>query len=325
MENKDFEGMETDGAYNVVVLEKGIESLIPVYKHVNHHLQNTPFGIVEVHCGNLRRGTKDPVVVVTGSFRKSYSDLGTDPISGEKLPIYFVIGDIIVPAKPINEYQYQGSLLPNLPGGVNFFVSLNRMAPSSQVIKLKFPSKTTKSGCELKLEKKLANLLVTEEKDRQVLIRKLKKCDNLETHSEIILREYLKDWIFEGCRRVIATNKEGHAVIHLCASLGYAWAIGIFKRFAFSLNRKDETGWTPLHWAAYYGRRGAATSLLIGGADPTLVTPPTPDYLSGRTAADIASTRGYADLAAYLAETVKNPEKVLTLFAHHAKRGRVEG
>ncbi|MCL7040444.1 hypothetical protein MKW94_028367, partial [Papaver nudicaule] len=302
-----------------------IESLIPVYEYVNHHQQNTPFGITEVCCCNLRRGTKDPVVLVTGSFRKSYSDFGTDPISGKKHPIYFVIGDLVVPAEPVNEYQYQGPLLPNLPGGVDFFVSLNRIAPSSQVMKLKFPSKTSKSNSELKLERKLGKLLATNEKDQRVLIKKLKKCDNLETHSEIILREYLKEWIFEGCREVIATNREGHAVIHLCASLGYAWAIGIFKQFAFSFDGKDENGWTPLHWAAYYGRRGAATALLIGGANPTLVTPPTLDYLSGRTAADIASTRGHADLAAYLAEAVKNPDKILTLSAHHAKRVIVEG
>lgn len=154
----------------------------------------------------------------------------------------------------MNEYQYQALLLPNLPGGVDFFVSVNRMAPVSQIMKLKFPSKSSRSGIQLKLERKLASVLVTNENDCQALIKKLKKCDNIDTHSEIILREYLKEWIFEGCRRGNATNKKTHAVIHLCASLGYAWAIAIFKRFAFSLDTKDETGWTPLHWAAYYGR-----------------------------------------------------------------------
>ncbi|KAI3912750.1 hypothetical protein MKW92_033417 [Papaver armeniacum] len=319
MEDKDYEGMKTDGSYNIVMFKKGKESLIPVYEYANHHEQRTPFGIVNLRCGNLQHGTKDPVVLVTGNFRKPYEQLGIDPVSGKKHPIYFVVGDIIVPAVSINEYQYQALLLPNLPGGVNFFVSLNRMAPASQVMKLNFPYKTSKSRIRLQLERKLANMIVTDKKNRQALIRKLKKCDNIETHSEIILRECLKEWIFEGCRRVNATNKKGLAVIHLCASLGYAWAISIFKRFAFSLDAKDETGWTPLHWAAYYGRKGAAMSLLIGGANPTLVTPPTSTYLSGQTAADIASTRGHAELATYITETATNPGKIVTLSAHRAK------
>lgn len=62
MENRDYEGMKTDGTFNVVVFEKGIESLIPVYEYANHNEQNTVFGIVEAYCGNLHRGTKDPVV-----------------------------------------------------------------------------------------------------------------------------------------------------------------------------------------------------------------------------------------------------------------------
>ncbi|KAI3924957.1 hypothetical protein MKW98_002866 [Papaver atlanticum] len=146
MEDKDYEGMKTDGSYNIVMFKKGKESLIPVYEYANHHEQRTPFGIVNLRCGNLQHGTKDPVVVVTGNFRKPYEQLGIDPVSGKKHPIYFVVGDIIVPAVSINEYQYQALLLPNLPGGVNFFVSLNRMAPASQVMKLNFPYKTSRNN-----------------------------------------------------------------------------------------------------------------------------------------------------------------------------------
>lgn len=62
-------------------------------------------------------------------------------------------------------------------------------------------------------------------------------------------------------------------------------------------------------------------SLLIGGANPSLVTPPTPTYLNGQSAVDIAFTRGHGDLAVYIAETIKNPGKIVTLAAHHAKRG----
>ncbi|KAI3967206.1 hypothetical protein MKX01_042791 [Papaver californicum] len=149
------------------------------------------------------------------------------------------------------------------------------MSPASQVVNLKFPSKTRKSGIRLELERNLANLLVTDEKDRQALIRKLKKCDNIETHSKI--------------------------------------------RFSFSLDAKDETSWAPLHWKAYYGKE-VVMSLLIGGENPTLITPPTPNYLSGHATANIASTLGHVESVAYLTETVNNHGKIVTLSVHHAKR-----
>lgn len=43
-------------------------------------------------------------------------------------------------------------------------------------------------------------------------------------------------------------------------------------------------------------------SLLSAGANPSLVTDPTPDYPGGYTAADLADKQGFEGLAAYLAE-----------------------
>jgi calmodulin-binding transcription activator len=43
-------------------------------------------------------------------------------------------------------------------------------------------------------------------------------------------------------------------------------------------------------------------SLLSVGANPSLVTHPTPDFPGGFTAADLAAKQGFVGLAAYLAE-----------------------
>lgn len=209
-------------------------------------------------------------ITVLGRFRKPYMHLGVDPVSKLERPLYLVIGDVIVPANCVAKHEYRALFIPNLPGEVELFISLNGMTPASQIIKLTFP-KTKKSQSETQLEEKLANLLATNEKDRKSLMRKLKQCDNKKTYSERILREYLKDWLFDNCRTVNCIDGKGHQIIHLFASLGYAWAIAIFKRFGFTFDAKHGTDWTPLHCAAFYGRKGAATALLIGRADPTLL------------------------------------------------------
>lgn len=43
-------------------------------------------------------------------------------------------------------------------------------------------------------------------------------------------------------------------------------------------------------------------SLLSAGANPSLVTDPTPDFPGGSTAADLAAKQGFEGLAAFLAE-----------------------
>ncbi|KAI3871676.1 hypothetical protein MKX03_005673 [Papaver bracteatum] len=291
-----------------VEFEKGNKTSIAVYRYPDHYTKDTAFGITDIYLHNLPDGFEDPVITVLGSFRKPYLHLGIDPVSKLERPLYLVIGDVIVPANSVAKHEYRALFIPNLPGEVELFISLNGMTPASQIIKLTFP-KTKKSQSETQLEEKLANLLATNEKDRKSLMRKLKQCDNKKTYSERILREYLKDWLFDNCRTVNCIDGKGHQIIHLFASLGYAWAIAIFKRFGYTFDAKHGTGWTPLHYAAYYGRKGAATSLLIGRADPTLLTTPTTDYPNEHTAADIALEQGHYQLSEYLADFTEHPEK----------------
>ncbi|KAL8161974.1 hypothetical protein V2J09_013463 [Rumex salicifolius] len=122
---------------------------------------------------------------------------------------------------------------------------------------------------------------------------------------EITLKNRLKDWLLE---RVLHGSKfserdsEGQGVLHLCAILGYTWAVYPFSMAGLSLDFRDKSGWTALHWAAYCGREKMVAALLSAEAKPNLVTDPSSENPSGLTAADLAYKKGYDGLAAYLSE-----------------------
>ncbi|KAA8531287.1 hypothetical protein F0562_005996 [Nyssa sinensis] len=122
---------------------------------------------------------------------------------------------------------------------------------------------------------------------------------------ELTLKNRLLEWllerVIEGCK-TSEHDDQGRGVIHLCAILGYTWAIYPFSWSGLSLDYRDKFGWTALHWAAYYGREKMVATLLSLGAKPNLVTDPTLEIPGGCTAADLASKKGYDGLAAYLAE-----------------------
>ncbi|XP_020084466.1 calmodulin-binding transcription activator 5 isoform X3 [Ananas comosus] len=122
---------------------------------------------------------------------------------------------------------------------------------------------------------------------------------------ELVLRNKLQEWLLEKVaegRRTTPCDIQGQGVIHLCAILDYPWAVYLFSLSGFSLDFRDACGWTALHWAAYYGRERMVATLLSAGANPSLVTDPTPESPGGSTAADLAAKQGYEGLAAYLAE-----------------------
>ncbi|XWS08510.1 hypothetical protein CRYUN_Cryun40dG0008700 [Craigia yunnanensis] len=140
---------------------------------------------------------------------------------------------------------------------------------------------------------------------------------------EISLKNRLKDWLLE---RIIEGSKtteydtQGQGVLHLCAILGYTWAIYLFSWSGLSLDFRDKRGWTALHWAAYYGQEKIVAVLLSAGAKPNLVTDPTTQNPNGCTAADLASLKGYDGLAAYLSE-----EALVAQFNDMAVAGNASG
>ncbi|XP_051129654.1 calmodulin-binding transcription activator 5-like isoform X2 [Andrographis paniculata] len=122
---------------------------------------------------------------------------------------------------------------------------------------------------------------------------------------ELTLQNRLQEWLLEkvvsGCK-LPERDEHGQGVIHLCAILGYTWAILPYSWSGLSMDYRDKFGWTALHWAAFYGREKMVAALLSAGAKPNLVTDPTSESPGGCTAADLASKSGFDGLAAYLAE-----------------------
>lgn len=122
---------------------------------------------------------------------------------------------------------------------------------------------------------------------------------------ELAMKSRLKEWLFERIldgSGVSERDAEGQGVLHLCAILGYTWVVYPFSCSGLSLDFRDKSGWTALHWAAYYGREKMVAALLSAGAKPNLVTDPTSENPGGCTAADLASKQGFEGLAAYLSE-----------------------
>ncbi|XP_031486379.1 calmodulin-binding transcription activator 6 isoform X2 [Nymphaea colorata] len=115
------------------------------------------------------------------------------------------------------------------------------------------------------------------------------------------LQEWLLEKLIEG-RGAIVRDHQGQGVIHLCAVLDYRWAIHLITEAGISIDFRDASGWTALHWAANFGRNEMVAVLLRQGGDPSLVSDPTPEYPGGCTPADLAYKNGYSGLAAYLAE-----------------------
>ncbi|OVA16811.1 IQ motif [Macleaya cordata] len=122
---------------------------------------------------------------------------------------------------------------------------------------------------------------------------------------EISLKNKLQEWLLERMlegSKTSVRDHQGQGIIHLCAILGYTWAIRPYSRSGLSLDFRDAHGWTALHWAAYYGREEMVAVLLSAGANASLVTDPTSEFPGGCTCADLASQNGFDGLAAYLAE-----------------------
>lgn len=121
-----------------------------------------------------------------------------------------------------------------------------------------------------------------------------------------LLRNRLCEWlvwkIHEGGKGPNVIDDAGLGVVHLAASLGYEWAMRPIIAAGVSPNFRDARGRTALHWASYFGREETVIALVKLGAAPGAVEDPTPAFPGGRTASDLASSRGHKGIAGYLAE-----------------------
>ncbi|GER51063.1 calmodulin-binding transcription activator 1 [Striga asiatica] len=122
-----------------------------------------------------------------------------------------------------------------------------------------------------------------------------------------LLKEKLHAWLLqkvaEGDKGPGVLDEGGQGVLHFAAALGYDWAIPPTIAAGVSVNFRDVSGWTALHWAAFYGRERTVGFLISLGADPGALTDPTPIYPSGRSPSDLAASKGHRGIGGYLAES----------------------
>ncbi|XP_028548187.1 calmodulin-binding transcription activator CBT-like isoform X1 [Dendrobium catenatum] len=292
--------------------------------------------------------TVETKVVVIGNFAASHKHL-------ESSSIYCVFGELCVGMQMVQSGVYRCIALPQMPGKVDAFLSLDGQTPISQVITFHYrhvPAVQLNDGVTSKdangeekfrdvmAQKRLAHLLFSTSDSMPLFSSKMlpkaikeaqrvaqitspyiendwkellkldckneitfyQACEDL---LELVFKNKLQEWLMkkiaEGCK-ITTRDSQGQGVIHLCTILDYTWAVSLYSLSGFSLDFRDAYGWTALHWAAHLGREKMVATLIYAGANPSLVTDPTPENPGGLTAADLASKGGHDGLAAYLAE-----------------------
>ncbi|GMH29145.1 hypothetical protein Nepgr_030988 [Nepenthes gracilis] len=285
--------------------------------------------------------SEETKILVIGYFYEECQHLA-------KSTLFCICGEICVPAQAVQPGVFRCLISPHGSGSVNFYLSIDRCKPISQILTFELRSpiynyvdvgEYKSKWEEFRVQMRLAVLLFSTSKYHDILSVKLSenalkeaKKFSLKTSNianswayliklmengnipfsqakdslfELTLKNRLIEWLFE---RVVDGSKiserdvQGQGVLHLCAILGYTWAVYPFSLSGLSIDFRDKFGWTALHWAAYYGREKMVAALLSAGAKPNLVTDPTSENPGGCTAANLASQKGYHGLAAYLSE-----------------------
>ncbi|XP_040933789.1 calmodulin-binding transcription activator 3 isoform X4 [Gossypium hirsutum] len=270
----------------------------------------------------------------------AYSGVGTKVLlvgnflKNKELPIAAkwgcMFGEIEVSAEVLTNNVIRCQVPSHVPGRVPFYITCsnsNRLA-CSEVREFEYREKPsgfsfiTAVKCtaqeEMHLQVCLAKLLHTGS-GRKWLDCSVEECDKCKLKSSIcsmgvasandciqskeglilnLLKQKLSQWLIHK----VHEDGKGQGVIHLAASLGYEWAMNPIVAAGISPNFRDAKGRTALHWASYFGREAAVIALIKLGASPGAVDDPTPSFPGGRTAADLASSRGHKGIAGYLAE-----------------------
>jgi calmodulin-binding transcription activator len=170
------------------------------------------------------------------------------------------------PISEVLSFDYRtipGSSLESELNSVDDDPNKSKLQMQIRLAHLLFPAKKKKVAPKFLVEgSKVSNLLsASAEKEWTDLLKFV-------THSkgpcvaatedllELVLRNRLQEWLVE---KIVEGHKStgrddmGQGPIHLCSILGYTWAIRLFSLSGFSLDFRDSSGRTALHWAAYYG------------------------------------------------------------------------
>lgn len=100
---------------------------------------------------------------------------------------------------------------------------------------------------------------------------------------------------------IAAANGDGLTALHFAVRHNREDVVRALIQAGAPLDATDKWGATPLHEAAEQGRVAIARRLLVAGANAALgLTDAVGPHAAGATAAQVASTQGFADLAALL-------------------------
>ncbi|XVF38951.1 hypothetical protein REPUB_Repub20aG0147100 [Reevesia pubescens] len=247
-----------------------------------------------------------------------------------------MFGEIEVSAEVLTNNVIRCQVPSHAPGRVPFYVTCSNRLSCSEVREFEYREKppgfsfttAVKSTAEeeMHLQVRLAKLLHIGP-GRKWLDCSVEECDKCRLKNSIcsmgiasandciqskegliqnLLKERLSQWLLykvhEDGKGPHILDEKGQGVVHLAASLGYEWAMGPVVAAGISPNFRDARGRTALHWASYFGREETVITLIKLGASPGAVDDPTPNFPGGRTAADLASSRGHKGIAGYMAE-----------------------
>nr|GEX47360.1 calmodulin-binding transcription activator 5 isoform X1 [Tanacetum cinerariifolium] len=279
--------------------------VVGVFHQKNQHIANSNLFCV---CGDVCVPAE---IIQSGVFRCMITPQSAGVVN------LFLSFDGHKPISQLMEFDFRDPPTPNLttstdekPDWQELQIKMRlahllfSTSKSLNILSSKIPQKTLKEAIAFaQRTRHIVNswdYLVNSITEKRVPIQRAKN-----SLMELTLQNRLLEWLLE---RVLEGGKipdrddQGQGVIHLCAVLDYNWAIYPYSWSGLSLDFRDKFGWTALHWAAHFGRQRMVASLLSAGANPNLVTDPSPENPSGCTPADFASKSGYEGLAAYLAE-----------------------
>ncbi|KAL6515308.1 hypothetical protein OROHE_018940 [Orobanche hederae] len=153
--------------------------------------------------------------------------------------------------------------------------------------------------------------LMEEENHQETKLVSDKDTSVLKVIAQSLLEKQLKgkfySWLLnrvtEDGKGLTIIDEWGQGVLHLAAALGFNWAFQPIIVSGISIDFRDVNGWTPLHWAAFYGREEAVATLVSLGAAPGALTDPSTECPLARTPADLASFSGHKGISGFLAES----------------------
>ncbi|KAK4703523.1 hypothetical protein P7C70_g2691, partial [Phenoliferia sp. Uapishka_3] len=112
-------------------------------------------------------------------------------------------------------------------------------------------------------------------------------------------------------------NKQQHTLLHLATVLGFHRLVQFLLARGIAVDTPDRNGYTPLHFAALYGRVAITRQLLDAGATPY------PRNLAGDTPLDIAVSRDDVDVEEAFLRSVPRQRPVNSRSASSNSRPQV--